>query len=107
MASILLVSDNPPALELVRSALVTAGHDVLVAPDPGAVGRKGFDLAIVDFERAEAAAQVRSVAEKVVLFSDQSEEVTRERVRASGAFGYVRKLGPERLREDIGFLLSA
>lgn len=106
MATILLVSDNPPALEMVRSALVTAGHEVMVAPDTASVRRRRFDLAIVDLERTDIAVSARELAGKVVLFSEASEEVTRERVQRAGAQGYVRKLGPERLREDISYLLT-
>jgi CheY-like chemotaxis protein len=107
MASILVVTDNAPALELVRTALVLAGHEVIVSRDPAAVQRRHFELAIVDLDRFESAAQAATVAGKVVLFSSASEEETAERVRKSGAQGYVRKLGPERLREDVQLLLTA
>ena len=106
MATILLVSDNLPALEMVRSALVTAGHDVMVAPDTTAVSRRRFDLAIVDFARSDSAVEARELAGKVVLFSEATEEATRARVEEVGAQGYVRKLGPERLREDVSHLLG-
>ncbi|MBK7860894.1 MAG: hypothetical protein IPJ65_20275 [Archangiaceae bacterium] len=106
MATILLISDSGPSLELVRSALVVAGHEVLVAKDPSAV-RRQVDLAIVDLERFGEASKAAALADKVVLFSDATEQLTRERVESSGAQGYVRKLGPERLREDVRLLLSA
>jgi DNA-binding response OmpR family regulator len=106
MATILLISEDVDGLELVRSALVVAGHEVLVAGDASAVHRR-CDLVLVDLAHADAAAQARRFAGKVVLFSEASEEVTRQRVQASGAQGYVRKLGPERLREDVQYLLDA
>lgn len=105
MASILVVTDNVPAVEMVRSALVLAGHEVLVSHQ--LLPRRHFDLAIVDLERFELAAQARAIAGKVVLFSEATEELTRERVERSGAEGYVRKLGPARLREDVQHLLDA
>ena len=106
MATILLISDNAPTLETARTALVTAGHEVLVTPNPASVKLRRFDLAIIDLERFEVAAEARLVAGKVVLLSEASEEVTRERVQQAGAQGYVRKLGPERLREDVSHLLD-
>jgi DNA-binding response OmpR family regulator len=106
MANILVITDNAPALELVRSALVVAGHEVIVARDARPATRRHFDLAIVDLERYEVAAEARTLATKVVLFSGDSEDVTRERVASSGAQGYLRKLGPERLREDVQNLLE-
>jgi DNA-binding response OmpR family regulator len=106
MATILLISEDVSELELVRSALVVAGHEVLVAGDASAVHRR-CDLVLVDLARAESALHARQLAGKVVLFSEASEEVTRERVQKSGAQGYVRKLGPERLREDVQYLLDA
>ena len=106
MATILLISEDGSALELVRAALVLAGHEVLVTRDASSVRRR-CDLAIVDLEQFEAAAKARELADKVVLFSEATEELTRERVEQSGAQGYVRKLGPERLREDVQLLLDA
>ncbi len=106
MATILLVSDDAPSLETARTALVTAGHEVLVAPTPKAVEPKKFDLAIVDLERFEVAAEARLVAGKVVLLSEASHDVTLERVQKTGVQGYLRKLGPERLREDVSYLLT-
>jgi CheY-like chemotaxis protein len=105
MATILLISDSPPAHELVRSALLIVGHEVLVAHDAASVSAR-VDLALVDLDRAESAAQVRPRARKVVLLSAATEEVTRERMEQVGAEGYVRRLGPERLRDDVQHLLA-
>ena len=106
MASILLISDHESSLELVRAALVTAGHEVLVSRDPHAVHRH-VDLALVELDQFKVTAEVRQHASKVVLLSSASEEVTRELVKSSGASGYVRHLGPARLLEDVQSLLDA
>ena len=105
MAAILLVSEST---ELFRAALT--GHDVLTATDDAQlldVSRaRRFDLAVVDLAHSELAEAAAAVATKVVLLSDASEDVTRERLQQSGAHGYLRKLGPARMREDVLSLLD-
>jgi DNA-binding response OmpR family regulator len=106
MAIILLISDDGPAVELVRSALVIAGHEVLVTKDPALVRRR-CDLAIVDLAWSHSAGSAREVAGRVVLLSSATESVTRQRVAQSGADGYLCSKGPGQLLEDVRHLLDA
>jgi hypothetical protein len=70
-----------------------------------AVKNTRLKLAVVDDAQYELAEVAREVSAKVVLFSGASEDITRERVQKVRAQGYVRKLGPERVREDVQFML--
>ncbi|MBL8957870.1 MAG: response regulator [Myxococcaceae bacterium] len=110
MATILLISESAASVEPVKSVLVTAGHSVTFAAadtDVLEVSRSTrFDVALVDMERADLSGLVLETASKVVLFSGAPADVTRERVRESGAHGYVRKLGPERVREDLQHFIA-
>lgn len=111
MATILLISENAASAESVRSVLVTAGHHVYTAEadvDVLEVSRsRHFDVALIDLERADLSGLARETASKVVLFSGAPADVTQDRVRESGAHGYVRKLGPERVREDLQHFISS
>jgi DNA-binding response OmpR family regulator len=108
MASILVVTTG--SLDTIQSALKVAGHEVLVARDDAALvdaaRQRRFDLALIDLDQYELADVARDVSTKVVLFSGATEDITRERVKKSRANGYVRKLGPERIRDDVQFLLA-
>ncbi len=87
-----------------------AGHEVLVAEDPAAVQAtvaRRFDLVLVDLNYASHTVELSQLGRKVVLFSSASEEETREHLKKSGAKGYIRKLGPQRLLEDVHHVLSA
>jgi DNA-binding response OmpR family regulator len=106
VAIILLISDSGQALELVRAALVVAGHEVLVTKDPAQVRRR-CDLAIVDLAWCHTIGSAREVAGRVVLLSNAAESVTRQRVEQTGADGYLRSHGPSRLLEDVSYLLQA
>jgi DNA-binding response OmpR family regulator len=111
MANILLISQNAASAESVRSVLVTAGHQVyLAAADVDvleASRSRRFDVALIDLERSDLSGLARETAAKVVLFSGAPADVTQDRVRESGAHGYVRKLGPERVREDLQYFLAS
>src|SRR5262245_13033407 len=110
MATILLISEDAVSLEPVKTVLVTAGHHVYLASGDvdvlEASRARRFDVALVDFDRADLSGLVRETVSKVVLFSGAPADVTQDRVKQSGAHGYVRKLGPERVREDLLHFLT-
>jgi DNA-binding response OmpR family regulator len=111
MATILLISQSAASAEPVRTVLVTAGHTVTLAEAEvdvlEASRSQRFDVALIDLERADLSGLARETAVKVVLFSGAPADVTHARVRQSGAHGYVRKLGPERVREDLQHFISS
>ncbi len=105
MATILLISESAASVEPVKLVLVTAGHHVYFAAADvdvlEASRNQRFDVALIDLERADLSGLARETATQVVLFSGAPADVTQSRVRESGAHGYVRKLGPERVRDDL------
>ena len=111
MATILLISENAASLEKVRIGLSISGHEVLLVRSDveliEVARTRRFDLALIDLERAELADLAREVSGKMVLFSGASADVTHHRVKQARAHGYVRKLGPERVREDLLRYISA
>jgi hypothetical protein len=85
MASILVVEERAGSHEVLRSALVIAGHDVVVSGPAVPKGR--YDLALVDC-RGESAPSVvgeaRRRASRVVLYSDAPEEELKARAEQAG-----------------------
>jgi len=111
MATILLIGESAASAEPVKTVLVTAGHAVYFAAadaDVLEVARtQRFDVALIDLDRADLSGLARETAAKVVLLSGAPADVTQDRVRESGAHGYVRKLGPERVREDLQHFIAS
>ena len=108
MASILVVEDRAGTHQLLRSALVLAGHDVVVSGPAFPPGR--YDLAVVDW-RGESTSSVvgeaRRRASRVVLYSDVPEEELRARAKEAGAAGYLsRTKSPRALLEEVDRLLK-
>ena len=108
MASILVVEDRAGTHELLRSALVIAGHDVVMSGPAVPSGR--FDLAVVDWRGASTPSLVgeaRRRASRVVLYSDVPEEELSARAREAGATGYLsRKQSARALLEAVQRLLK-
>lgn len=111
MATILLISESAASVEPVKTVLVTAGHHVYFAAVDTEVVEvsksQHFDVALIDLARADLSGLAHETATKVVLFSGAPVDVTQNRVRETGADGYVRKLGPERVREDLQHFLTS
>ena len=107
MASILVVEEQRGTHELLRSALVIAGHEVVVSGTAVPSGR--YDLAVVDCRGETTSSMVGEVsrcASRVVLFSDAPEDDLRARAQQAGAAGYiVRGRSARMLVEDVHRLL--
>ncbi|MBK7860891.1 MAG: hypothetical protein IPJ65_20260 [Archangiaceae bacterium] len=106
MASILVIEDRSGSHEVLRSALVIAGHDVKVS-GPRFSGR--YDLALVDC-CAERVSDVVGLAHRstsrVVLYSDCAEGQLAERAEQLGAVGYLtRAQSPKTVLREVQRLL--
>lgn len=108
MASILVVEDRAGTHELLRSALVIAGHDVVVSGPAVPVGR--YDLALVDWRgenTPSVVGEARRRASRVVLYSDAPEEELRARAKEAGATGYLTRMkSPRAMLEEVHRLLA-
>ena len=108
MASILVVEDRAGSHEVLRSALVIAGHDVVVSGLAFPVGR--YDLALVDCVGEQARVVVGEAsrrAARVVIYSDAPEAELEVRAQQAGATGYIsRTKSPRALLEEVHRLLK-
>lgn len=109
MASILVVEESAGSHEVLRSALVIAGHDVTVSGPAFPRGR--FDLALVDCRAETARAVVGEVsrrASRVVLYRDAEEAELKVQAQQAGATGYItRATSPRALLEEVNRLLRS
>ncbi len=108
MASILVVEENAGSHEVLRSALVIAGHDVVVSGPAFPRGR--FDLVLVDCRGETARAVVGEVsrrASRVVLYRDAEEAELKRQAQQAGAAGYLtRSSSPRALLDEVHRLLE-
>lgn len=118
VASILVVDDSPLVLNIVKGALMGAGHQVVTADNPLTVPnlarRMQFDLALVDLNMpAISGDTVISILEnagllsaRVVLFSEASEDELKKRAAACNALGYIKKGTDEHLIKEVARFLA-
>lgn len=109
MASILVIEEQSGTHEMLKSALVIAGHDVVVSNTPYPGGR--YDLALVDCSKESVTTVVQAAGEvtrRVALYSDCPEEQLKEKAKEAGAVGYVlRSASPKAMLEEVHRLLKA
>lgn len=107
MASILVVEERAGTHEVLKSALVIAGHDVVVSGT--AVPRGRYDLALVDCKTESVTTVVGETSRltsRVVLYSDAPEEELKAKAEEIGAAGYIQRTASARsMLEEVHRLL--